>query len=129
MPHLIHAGNRHQNTATSGTDFRRSQIMRGEFKVSRRELLLSLPALAVARQVLAQSGTKFKVRALNHFTIAVPDPKRTIDFYQTLFGMPVQAHQGPNTTVLRIGPGPQFMAVGKVADGATPSITHYCLTS
>jgi catechol 2,3-dioxygenase-like lactoylglutathione lyase family enzyme len=61
-------------------------------------------------------------------TIAVTDPKRTIDFYQTLFGMPIQAHQGPGTTVLRIGSGPQFMAVGSVGAGQSPSITHYCVT-
>ena len=42
--------------------------------------------------------------------------------------MPIQAHQGPGTTVLRIGPGPQFMAVGAVAAGQSPSITHYCVT-
>ena len=102
--------------------------MSTQFKLSRRDLLLSLPALSVARAVFAQSGTKFKIRALNHMTIAVTDPKRTIDFYQTLFGMPIQAHQGPGTTVLRIGPGPQFMAVGSVGAGQSPSITHYCVT-
>src|SRR5262245_57187997 len=95
-------------------------------KVSRRELLLSLPALAVAKRVLAQSGATFKVRALNHFTIAVADVKRSVDFYQNLFGMPVQARQG-QTVVLRIGAGPQFMAVGAVGAGQTPSITHYCV--
>ncbi len=100
----------------------------GDFKMTRREVLLSLPALAMARQLLAQSGTPLKVRAINHMTISVTDPKRTIDFYQALFGLPVQARQGEGTTVLRIGPGPQFMAVGKTAAGVTPSITHYCLT-
>jgi catechol 2,3-dioxygenase-like lactoylglutathione lyase family enzyme len=91
-------------------------------------MLLSLPALAMARHAWAQSAPAFKVRALNHMTISVADPKRTIDFYQSLFGMPIQAHQGANTTVLRVGAGPQFMAVGRVAAGQTPSITHYCLT-
>jgi catechol 2,3-dioxygenase-like lactoylglutathione lyase family enzyme len=102
--------------------------MSAHFKLSRRDLLLSLPALSVARKVLAQTGATLKIRALNHMTIAVTDPKRTIDFYQTLFGMPVQARQGPGTTVLRVGPGPQFMAVGAVGAGQTPSITHYCVT-
>ncbi len=96
-------------------------------KLTRRELLLSLPALAVARHAWAQSGPALKVRALNHMTIGVTDPKRTIDFYQTLFGMPVQARQGA-TTVLRVGPGPQFMAVGAVGANQRPSITHYCAT-
>src|SRR5262245_11204550 len=102
--------------------------MSAQFKLSRRDLLLSLPALSVARRVLAQSGTKFKIRALNHMTIAVTDPKRTIDFYQTLFGMPIQAHQGARTTVLRIGPGPQFLGVNAVEAGQSPRIDHYCVT-
>src|SRR5436190_4706850 len=89
-------------------------IMSAQFKLSRRDLLLSLPALSVARKVFAQAGTKFKIRALNHLTIAVSDPKRTIEFYQTLFGMPIHAHQGPGTTVLRIRLAPQFIAVGAV---------------
>src|SRR5215831_3601734 len=102
--------------------------MSAQFKLSRRDLLLSLPALGVVRQLLAQSPAKFKIRALNHMTIAVSDPKRTIDFYQTLFGMPIQAHQGPGTTVLRIGPGPQFLAVGAVGAGQSPRIDRYCVT-
>jgi catechol 2,3-dioxygenase-like lactoylglutathione lyase family enzyme len=100
----------------------------GDFKLTRRDLLLSLPALAVARNLLAQGTAPMKVRALNHLTIGVSDPKRTIDFYQSLFGMPVQARQGAGTTLLRIGSGPQFMAVGGLSAGAKPSITHYCVT-
>ena len=69
------------------------------FKLSRRDLLLSLPALSVARRVLAQSGTKFKIRALNHMTIAVTDPKRTIEFYQTLFGMTTGAKTRTNRAI------------------------------
>jgi catechol 2,3-dioxygenase-like lactoylglutathione lyase family enzyme len=95
--------------------------------LTRRDLLLSLPALAVARRLLAQGGAQLKVRALNHFTISVADPKRTIDFYQSVFGMPIQARQGA-TTLLRIGPGPQFMAVGALGTNQSPSITHYCVT-
>ena len=98
-----------------------------DIKMTRRDLLLSLPALAVARKVLAQGGAPLKVRALNHFTIGVADPKRTIDFYQSVFGMPIQARQGA-TTLLRIGPGPQFMAVGALGPNQSPSITHYCVT-
>jgi catechol 2,3-dioxygenase-like lactoylglutathione lyase family enzyme len=98
--------------------------------MTRRTLLLSLPVLAVARRVIAQTAgasAPMKVRALNHMTLSVPDPKRTIDFYQGLFGMPVAARQGA-TTVLRIGPGPQFLAVSAAAPGVAPAINHYCVT-
>ena len=95
--------------------------------MTRRTLLLSLPALAVARRVIAQAGAPMRARALNHMTLSVSDPKRTIDFYQGLFGMPVQARQGA-TTLLRIGSGPQFLAVSAAGPSGTPGINHYCLT-
>jgi catechol 2,3-dioxygenase-like lactoylglutathione lyase family enzyme len=101
--------------------------MSAQFKLSRRDLLLSLPALSMARQALAQTGSTLKIRAFNHMTIAVSDPKRTVDFYQTLFGMPIQARQGA-IAILRVGPGPQFMAVSALGAATTPSINHYCVT-
>jgi catechol 2,3-dioxygenase-like lactoylglutathione lyase family enzyme len=98
-------------------------------RISRRSLLLSLPAVAMARSVLtAQGGAgTLKIRAFNHMTLSVSDPKRSIDFYQGLFGMPVAAHQGA-TTVLRVGAGPQFVAISAAGANATPGINHYCVT-
>ena len=80
--------------------------------MTRRELLRTLPALAMTPRLFAQ-GTKptIPVKALNQFTLLVSDVKRSIDFYQGLFGMPIQARQG-STVLLRIGNGPQFMAIG-----------------
>lgn len=97
-------------------------------QMTRRSLLLSLPALAVARRVLAQaSPSQLRIRGFNHFLLSVSDPKRTIDFYQGLFGMPVQTRQG-TTTMLRIGAGPQFMAVAPAGASGTPRIDHLCVT-
>jgi catechol 2,3-dioxygenase-like lactoylglutathione lyase family enzyme len=96
--------------------------------LTRRDWLLSLPALAVTRRVLAQaSGPSLRVRALNHMTLSVSDPKRSIEFYQGLFGLPIQARQGP-TTLLRIGPGPQFLAISPAGEGRSAAINHFCLT-
>jgi catechol 2,3-dioxygenase-like lactoylglutathione lyase family enzyme len=96
--------------------------------VSRRNLLLSLPALAIVPRALTQaSDPPIRVRALNHMTLAVSDPKRSLDFYQGLFGMPIQARQGA-TTLLRIGSGPQFLALSATGANATPEINHFCLT-
>ena len=87
-------------------------------EMTRRELLLSLPALALARGVSAQAGKPtIPVKALNHFTLAVSDVKRSLDFYQGLFGMPIQARQSA-TVLLRMGNGPQFLAL--TAAGANP---------
>jgi len=96
--------------------------------IDRRSFLLSVPALVMAPRVLAQSNNPpIRVRALNHMTLRVSDPKRSLEFYQGLFGMPIQARQGA-TVVLRIGAGPQFIALGGGGANVTPSISHFCMT-
>jgi catechol 2,3-dioxygenase-like lactoylglutathione lyase family enzyme len=95
--------------------------------MTRRELLISLPALVMAPRVMAQAGRPaIPVKGLNHFTLAVSDIKRSLDFYQGLFGMPIQARQGA-TPVLRIGSGPQFLALS-AAGPNKPSISHLCMS-
>ena len=98
-------------------------------KIDRRRFLRSIPVLAVAPRLLAQSSSKppIPVRALNHMTLSVSDPKRSLDFYQGLFGMPIQARQG-QTTLLRIGAGPQFLALSGTGPGGTSSINHFCMS-
>src|SRR5204863_10101475 len=92
-------------------------------EITRRELLLSLPAFAMAPRLFAQGDKPaIPVRALNQITLLVSDVKRSVDFYQGLFGMPIQARQG-STIVLRIGNGPQFMSISP-AGSAPPSIVQ-----
>ena len=83
--------------------------------------------MGIAPRLRAQEGAAIPVRSLSHMTLTVTDPKRSIEFYQGLFGMPVQARQGP-TTVLRIGNGPQFLALNG-GPNAKPGINHFCLTT
>jgi len=98
-----------------------------ERDITRRNLLLSLPAAALASRARAQaSKPSVPVTGLSHMTLSVSDPKRSLQFYQGLFGMPIQAHQGP-TTILRIGPGPQFVALGAVGPNGKPGINHWCV--
>jgi catechol 2,3-dioxygenase-like lactoylglutathione lyase family enzyme len=99
--------------------------------ITRRQLMMTLPGLALAprlaSRLFAQAAPPpLRVRAINHFGLAVADTKRSIDFYQGVFGMPIRGRQG-STTLLQLGPGPQFIAIAPVASGAAPSITHYCL--
>jgi catechol 2,3-dioxygenase-like lactoylglutathione lyase family enzyme len=96
--------------------------------MTRRELLLSIPALAVAPRLFTQ-GTKAPVqlKTLNHFALAVSDVKRSVDFYQGLFGMPIQARQG-QTVILRIGTGPQFLAIRPAGTNAPSIVSHVCFT-
>jgi catechol 2,3-dioxygenase-like lactoylglutathione lyase family enzyme len=98
--------------------------------ITRRRLLLSLPGLALAPRLastlFAQTAPALRVRGINHIGLAVTDVKRSVEFYQHLFGMPVRGRQGA-MTLLQLGSGPQFLAIAPVANGAAPSITHYCL--
>jgi len=94
-------------------------------KMTRRTLLKAIPALMIAPRSMPQSPTPaanspIKLRKLQHFGLNVSDVQRSVDFYQGLFGMPVQARRGPNV-YLRIGAGPQFLILSP-AGSKPPSI-------
>ena len=92
--------------------------------LDRRTFLAALPALALAPRVFAQSAAAapFRVNGLSQITLTVSDVKRSLDFYQGLFGMPIQARQG-STILLRIGAGPRFLALRQAAAGEAASIS------
>lgn len=103
-------------------------------QISRRTFLSSMAALAAGYGVAgagnpanaaANSAPPIPIEAINHMTISVSDPAASVAWYQGLFGMPIAARQA-NTTVLQVGAGPQFIAIGGNASD-NPRITHYCL--
>jgi len=95
--------------------------------ITRRSLLLSLPAFAVARRLLAaEQAAPLVVGGIHQVTLAVSDLERSVDFYQSLFGMAVQT-RGGGTVVLRIGDGPHFLALTRAGSGP-PRIDHYGLS-
>src|SRR5262245_51866800 len=88
--------------------------------MTRRQLLWTLPAIAAAPRIFGQAAKPaVQVKTINHFGLNVSDVQKSVDFYQALFGMPIQAKQG-STVILRIGSGPQFFSLSP-ASGA-PSI-------
>ena len=103
--------------------------------LTRRSFLGSLAALAAAPSVLPRTGLAasqagvppIPVRSWNHLTISVTDIGRSRDFYQGLFGMTVAARQA-RTLIMRIGDGPQFLALGGGRPDVQPRISHFCLT-
>jgi catechol 2,3-dioxygenase-like lactoylglutathione lyase family enzyme len=73
------------------------------------------------------TGTPLLVtREVNHVTLAVQDPKRSLRFYQRVFGLPIVAVQG-STPILRVGAGPGFIALGGTGT-QKPGINHVCIT-
>src|SRR5216117_4142792 len=86
--------------------------MRMATHIDRRGFLVALPALALAPKIVAQGAKpQIKTRGINHVKLNVADLKRSIDFYQGLFGMPVQSRMGSTDAALRIGSGPQHLAL------------------
>jgi catechol 2,3-dioxygenase-like lactoylglutathione lyase family enzyme len=92
--------------------------------IDRRHFLAALPVLAMSPRMLAQSPARpaFRVNGLSQITLTVSDVARSLEFYQGLFGMPVQARQG-SAVLLRIGSGPRFLALRQAASGERPSIS------
>ena len=93
-------------------------------RVPRRLFLGSLAALAAPSQLLAEPTAPIPVTAVNHMTLSVSDPARSLSWYQGLFGMPVQSRSS-DRVCLRVGGGPQFMKI-RAAGTNQPSM---CVTS
>lgn len=81
----------------------------------------ALGGLLAPRAFAQASG--IRLLKLNCFEICVADLDRSLDFYQGLFGMPVQA-RADDRVALTIGTGPEFMAVRRMRAGESPAITH-----
>jgi catechol-2,3-dioxygenase len=60
-------------------------------KLTRRQLVLSLAALAAVAQPGPQE-TVCRAVSINHITVKVPDLHRTSNFYQEFFEMPLKQH-------------------------------------
>src|SRR5688572_16880097 len=96
--------------------------------ISRRDVLYVLPGMFALRALLSaqQAAGAFATVAMNHVTLTVANAKRSLEFYQRLFGLPIVATQGP-VPILRLGSGPQFIALSE-RPTAKPGIDHVCLT-
>lgn len=90
----------------------------------RRDFLSGLGLLALAPGASAGkvAPSPISVAAINHTKIRVSDPARSLAWYQGLFGLPIAARQG-KTVILRIGDGPQFLAIDGEASNR-PGIVH-----
>ena len=87
-----------------------------------------LPAeSAAAAPDASPAGPPIPVNAWNHMTLTVTDIGRSLEFYQGLFGLTLAARQA-QTLILRVGAGPQFIALGGGRPDVQPHINHTCLT-
>jgi catechol 2,3-dioxygenase-like lactoylglutathione lyase family enzyme len=97
--------------------------------VSRRRFVASLPVAVAASRLLAQSTSQpLSLRNFNHVTLTVANLQRSIDFYQGLFGFPLQSRQATETAALTIGGGPRHLGLSTNPSSGvrTPRIDHMC---
>ncbi len=85
---------------------------------------------AVCDKVEAVKPGLFKLTEISHFTAFVSNGAEANTFYQNLFGLKVQAYQGPGAPVTGIGDGKQFVMYagpfGAGGEKAPASINHGC---
>lgn len=99
-------------------------------QITRRDLLTALTTLtaiaAAPGDVTAAADAPLgPVKQLNHVSIFVPDVKKSTQFYQDLFGMPVLTNQDPG---INLNAGAGFLGIYPAPQNATQgSINHLCL--
>jgi catechol 2,3-dioxygenase-like lactoylglutathione lyase family enzyme len=90
-------------------------------KVSRRQLIQGLAALATSARAMPALASTFQGVALNHIAINVTNVRRSRDFYQKLLGLPVVRESESNCF---LGLGKNFLTLfGK----QNPGMDHYCI--
>jgi len=89
-------------------------------KVSRRQLIRGLAAMAAAAQAAPGAASTFKGLAINHIAIRVTDVQRSRDFYQKHLGMPVIQEAKDNCF---LGLGNNFLTL---FHNQSPGLDHFC---
>ena len=92
-------------------------------RMSRRDLVAILTALAVAPLPAIAQPAALKAATLNHASLIVSNMDRSVEFYQRAFGLPVKSTQqgGVNLAV-----GDAFLGIYQGGQTATPHINHIC---
>jgi catechol 2,3-dioxygenase-like lactoylglutathione lyase family enzyme len=93
--------------------------------ISRRELLGALALLTAAAPSPASAAPIGTVASFNHVSVFVPDVKKSVAFYQDLFGLPILTRQDPG---INLNCGSGFLGIYPLPATAKESrIDHLCL--
>ena len=92
-------------------------------RLSRRELVGMLTAVAAAPSTAAAQPSALEAATLNHASLIVSDLDRSVAFYRSVFGMAVKSTQqgGVNLAV-----GDAFLGIYQGGPNAMPHINHFC---
>ena len=92
-------------------------------RVSRRDLVAMLAALAAAPLPAFAQPAVLKAQTLNHASLIVSDLDRSVAFYQNAFGLTVKSKQ---TGGVNLGLRDAFLGVYQGGANARPEINHVC---
>jgi catechol-2,3-dioxygenase len=101
-----------------------SRMLQGyeQGKIGRRQLIQALAALAAAPAAAAPAPeSPFRGVGINHVSINVTDVKRSRDFYQKYFGLPVD---GESAKSCFLKAGNEYLTIFERPKSA---IDHFCL--
>lgn len=90
-------------------------------RMSRRDVVCGLAALATAPRAAAQSSSGFRGLEMNHIALNVADVARSRDFYRELLDLPVLT-DSPEACFLGLGEG-NFLSLFRGNSG----FNHYCI--
>jgi catechol 2,3-dioxygenase-like lactoylglutathione lyase family enzyme len=88
--------------------------------LTRRQLATALATLVASAAQAAPKEEGLKAVTLNHVTVRVPDLRKTSQFYQEFFGMPLKQHS-EKTHIL--GVGKSFFGIEQ--KGTPAELDHY----
>jgi predicted enzyme related to lactoylglutathione lyase len=92
-------------------------------RLSRRDLVLTLAAIAASPLPAAAQSPALRPRTLNHVSLIVSDLDRSVAFYQHVFGLGVKSKQ---TGGVNLAVGDQFLGIYQAGANAPPQINHFC---
>jgi catechol 2,3-dioxygenase-like lactoylglutathione lyase family enzyme len=92
-------------------------------RMSRRELVGALAVLAVGVESASAAPAAFENPTINHVSVVVSDLKRSADWYQRVFGLPM-LNQETNLVRLKVGPT-QFLSLR--TDTIPKGFDHFAL--
>ena len=91
--------------------------------LSRRDLVLTLAALAAAPLPAVAQTPALRARSLNHVSLIVSDLSRSVAFYQKTFGLAVKSTQ---TGGVNLAVGDAFVGIYQGGANAPAQINHFC---
>lgn len=92
-------------------------------RITRRDLIASLAFVVTSCAAASGSDSLYRATELNHVTLRVSDLKRSKEFYQHLFGLPVM-QEDDQICYLRSGTG--FLCLVQTDRGMRPGFDHLC---